>query len=1181
MHINSLRNIPSVGKSSNASKLNIVLNLSILVSFFIMSVLISRWLDERLQERSLTELTRVSKQARDMIDVYAILLEQSTQTLGQTFASTLPEEISIAEAAAQKGATLSVPILRGNGVVLNGNNAVVDHFAKATGATASVFVRFGSDFMRVATSVRTEEGARATGTLLGRGHPAYAALSAGKPFTGMVTLFGKDYMADYRPLHSSNGELIGATYIGTEFSESLSALKQKLLSIRIGTAGYLYVMDVKRNPGQVLIHPLLSGINVLASPDADTRVYAQRLLAQQSGIVQYNWAASKSKTGPFRKVAAIERFEKWGWVVAASIYEDDIYREGRDLRGQLVLFGMLITAVLLLVVFFTVRRFRAGEVELRASEERLKSLFQFSPVGIVLADMHGNFIDFNRAYQTITGYDARELKALGFKKITVKGYEEDEKHRFDSLLKHGCYGPYEKEYITKSGGLVQIQSSGALVKGQDGQDYVWSIVEDISARHRAEMDLKLAASVFLHLQEGIAIVDSEGNFLDANEAFSAITGYAKQEIIGKNPRLLKSGRHDLVFYHSMWESLSRNGYWRGELWNRRKNGEVFPCQLTISAVRDNQAKVSHYVSIFSDVTVLKEHEVKLERMANYDSLTGLPNRSLLSDRMRQAISRANRKDGLLAICYLDLDNFKPINDAYGHQVGDRVLTEIANRLRAQLRGGDTIARLGGDEFVLLLCGLETTEQSHLAVSRILSSVTSPIKLEAQLINVTASIGVTIYPNDDDAPDILLRHADQAMYIAKESGKNTFHLFDPTLDKKAQLQRQSTRRLEEALSQGEFVLFYQPKVNMRQGQVVGAEALIRWQHPEKGLVPPMEFLPLIEDSDLIVSVGDWVIEEALRQMARWQADGLSLAVSVNIAARQLQKPDFVQKLRDLLAAYPSIPPQWLELEVLETAALEDMIHISRIMMECQSMGVRFALDDFGTGYSSLTYFKRLPADTLKIDQSFVRDMINDSEDLAIVEAVIGLTEVFRRQAVAEGVETIEHGIMLLSMGCDFAQGYSIARPMPAEQVSSWVKKWKPDPAWIAASEARWCREDFPLVLAEIDHRRWVDRVIAVAHGGAIENAPELSALHCNFWRWYQNDGLARFAGNPSFEVLRTLHGELHSLGELIVQVRRQGRTEGLEHMVEKLLRQREQLVGLLHQLLATHANVPKEPLVIIH
>jgi diguanylate cyclase (GGDEF)-like protein/PAS domain S-box-containing protein len=561
-----------------------------------------------------------------------------------------------------------------------------------------------------------------------------------------------------------------------------------------------------------------------------------------------------------------------------------------------------------------------------------------------------------------------------------------------------------------------------------------------------ETRLQLAASVFTHAREGIFITDLLGNIIEVNQIFSDITGYTREEVIGKNPRLLKSGLHGQEFYASLWHDLEQKGYWHGELWNRHKNGKLYATMMTISAVQDGLGHTQSYVNLFTDITPIKEHQRQLEYIAHYDALTGLPNRVLLADRLKQAISHSHRQNAALAVLYIDLDGFKAINDQYGHDTGDQLLVNIAHRLKATLREGDTIARIGGDEFVVVMTGLEGPKTHELVLERLLHEAATPLMLNEQLLQVSASIGATLYPQDAADADQLLRHADQAMYIAKQAGKNGYHLFDVAKDIAVKTQRESLEHIRSALDKREFVLFYQPKVNMRSGEIIGVEALVRWQHPQQGLIPPIKFLPVIEDHPLSIELGDWVIDEALSQIERWQALGLQMPVSVNVGALQLQRSDFAARLAEQLLAHPQVPPAFLELEIVETSALKDIAEVADLMRACCALGVHFAVDDFGTGYSSLTYLKRLPADLLKIDQTFVRDMLDDPDDLAIVKGVIGLANAFHRRVIAEGVETIAHGELLIPLGCELAQGYGIARPMPASDLPRWAAQWQPDPAW---------------------------------------------------------------------------------------------------------------------------------------
>ncbi len=575
---------------------------------------------------------------------------------------------------------------------------------------------------------------------------------------------------------------------------------------------------------------------------------------------------------------------------------------------------------------------------------------------------------------------------------------------------------------------------------------------DIAERREAHERLQLAASVFTHAREGITITDTRGTIIDVNDTFTRITGYSREEAIGNNPRMLQSGRQGPEFYAAMWKSLAEQGHFTGEVWNRRKNGELFAEIITISAVRNPLGATTHYVALFTDITSIKENERKLERIAHYDALTGLPNRVLLSDRLQQAMARCQRKGHSLAVAFIDLDGFKAVNDLHGHEQGDDLLVALAQRLQSSLREGDTLSRMGGDEFVAVLSDLEHLHDCHPVLDRMLRAAADPVRLGDRLFQLSASIGVTLFPADGVGPDLLIRHADQAMYQAKQAGKNRYHLFDVEHDTAVKTQREEIARLRQALETQEFVLHYQSKVNMRTGQVIGAEALIRWNHPQRGLLPPAAFLPTMHDHAISLEVGDWVIATALQQMATWKSQGLDLPVSVNIDAQHLQKEGFSHRLATLLAAQPQVPASHLELEILETSALEDMAQVSAIMHRCQAMGVRFALDDFGTGYSSLTYLKRLGAEVIKIDQSFVRDMQTDPDDLAIVQGVIGLARAFHREVIAEGVETIAHGSVLLPLGCECAQGYGIARPMPAGELPQWVQHWRPDRAWTTAAAA---------------------------------------------------------------------------------------------------------------------------------
>jgi len=650
--------------------------------------------------------------------------------------------------------------------------------------------------------------------------------------------------------------------------------------------------------------------------------------------------------------------------------------------------------------------------------EQVSQLFGFS-----LAQTNMTYDNFLNAIHP----DDREQVLTAISNSIELGAEFNIDYRV--LWPDGCV-----RWINDKGNIIRDDSGIAMT--------MLGVVVDITERKLTEEKLLLSSRVFSDTHEGITITDSNQLIIDVNPAFCEITGYSREEVLGKNPRILSSGKQGSEFYREMWQKVNTDGYWQGEVWNRKKNGEIYAELLTISVLKDDNHAVN-YVGVFTDITSSKRQQEQLSRIAHYDLLTNLPNRVLLADRLSQAMLQCGRHAQSLAVVFLDLDGFKYVNDAYGHDVGDELLIALSVRMKESLREGDSLARIGGDEFVAVLVDLTTVENCEPVLERLLLAASEPVTISDVVINISASIGVTFYPQDNVDAEQLMRHADQAMYAAKESGKNCYLLFDTEQDDAVKVQREGLAAIRSALDNHQFVLYYQPKVNMRTGSVTGFEALIRWQHPERGLLNPVDFLSIIEKNPMMIELGEWVIDKALTQISQWQAMGLNLPVntSVNIAAVQLQQPDFTQKLTTLLAAHPSVEPRCLELEVLETSALEDVTNVSITMNACIALGINFSLDDFGTGYSSLTYLRRLPASLIKIDQSFVRDMLVDVDDLAIVEGIIALAKSFKREVIAEGVETIEHGTALLQLGCDLAQGYGIARPMPASDIPTWVAEWK--------------------------------------------------------------------------------------------------------------------------------------------
>ena len=578
-----------------------------------------------------------------------------------------------------------------------------------------------------------------------------------------------------------------------------------------------------------------------------------------------------------------------------------------------------------------------------------------------------------------------------------------------------------------------------------------------------------------------------------------------------------------------------------------------------------------------EITAQKLAEAKLTFMAHYDGLTQLPNRALFADRFSQALAHSKRTGKLLAICFLDLDNFKPINDNFGHDIGDKLLIEVAGRIKATIREEDTVSRQGGDEFAFLLGDIKSNAHCEQLLDRIRDALALPYVIDNTSHIVSVSIGTTIYPLDNCDLDTLLRHADQAMYKAKLAGKNQQQLYNATQDQQVVHQQSFLQEIEQAIENNEFQLYYQPKVNMKTGKVFGAEALIRWLHPEKGLIQPLDFLPQIEGCEIEIPIGGWVINQALMQMHTWQQQGIKLEVSINVSSHHLQSAVFLDQLNQALKKYPEVNSQYVQLEILESSALGDLKEINEIIKSCQDvLGINVALDDFGTGYSSLTYLRNLSANTIKIDQSFVRDMLDDSDDLAIIEGIIGLAKAFNREVIAEGVETAEHGVLLMRIGCDRAQGYGIARPMPADKIPQWVQSYSPDESWAIWSNSDWELSNLPLVVAQSDHIKWIEEIFNVLNGqklkldhGALTNHNE-----CGLGNWYNGHGKKHYGHLASFQELKAIHESVHITGYQIIKLYNAGNIEDAKKLSEELLKLKSKVLASLNTL-QKHVNFSKK------
>lgn len=810
--------------------------------------------------------------------------------------------------------------------------------------------------------------------------------------------------------------------------------------------------------------------------------------------------------------------------------------------------------------------------EERASLQRFHAYFDQSIVGLAITSPEQGWLEVNNALCKTLGYPRDELLGMTWAQVTHPEDLAADLARYNQMLS-GEIDHYamDKRFIHKAGHVVYARLSVSNVRKKDGAvDYVVALVEDISERHLTlqtlEVERAQLRTLFSAIPDLIWLKDVEGRYISCNREFERFFGAKESEIVGKTDHEFVPAALAEAFRQHDRDAMVAGEPTRNEEWiTYASDGRRLLLETTKVPMRTPDGCLIGVLGVGHDITERQAHQQQLEEMAHFDTLTGLPNRVLLADRLQQALAQTQRRKTVLAVAYLDLDGFKTINDRYGHDTGDQLLKALAGHMRRALREVDTLARLGGDEFVAIYTDLPNVESSLPLLSRLLAAVSEGVQLENLSIKVSASLGVTFYPQDDvtDA-DQLLRQADQAMYQAKQMGKNRYHIFDAAHDRSVRGHHEELERFKRALDEREFVLFYQPKVNMRTGEVVGVEALIRWQHPELGLLSPAAFLPLIADHPLAVELGQWVLDTAMTQIEAWKAVGLRLQVSVNIDSIHLEQSDFVERLRELKEAHPGLADDDLELEVLETNALDDTVRASQVIRASRDMGIGFALDDFGTGYSSLTYLKQLPAELLKIDQSFVRGVLDQPDDLSILHGILGLAKAFRRRVIAEGVETFAHCEMLLRLGCDLAQGYAIARPMPVDQVAEWVATWRPESSWGTLKPIE--RDDLPTVTAWVEHRAWVKQVVDFLEADAAF-LPELHPDSCPLGEWLSSPQSMFQDGHGAPEGLLRLHKDIHALAVQLIALKQQGRTDLAVAQVPDLYALRDQLLKQLMALLS--------------
>jgi diguanylate cyclase (GGDEF)-like protein/PAS domain S-box-containing protein len=744
-----------------------------------------------------------------------------------------------------------------------------------------------------------------------------------------------------------------------------------------------------------------------------------------------------------------ERAARFGWAAAAAL---PLYRNGAAI-GALALYtdlphafdevtrnlldGMVSNLNLVLDRFTFDTQRKQAEAALRENEMRTRLILDMAMDAVIGTDQTGRVIDWNPEAERMFGYAADQVRGRDLAELIVPpAHRQAHLQGLKRFVETGTGNIMGRRIeitgMRADGSEFPIEMALSFIR-RDGKYFFNAFIRDITEWKATEADLRVTAATF-NAQEAILITDDKGNILRVNRAFEESTGYEAAEVIGKNPRIFQSGQHDKKFYQEMWATLGVTGKWSGEIWDMRKNGEIYPKMMTITAVYDKHQRVSHYVAVSRDISRRKQSEAAIHQLAFYDPLTGLPNRRLLMDRLQQSIAVSVRDHRYGAIMLLDLDHFKILNDTKGHEIGDLLLKEVATRLSSLVQEGDTVARLGGDEFVVILEALDVeadkaAAQAEHAAEKIRELLVQPYLLNGRTHHTTPSIGITLFKGHLDSLDDLLRHADIAMYQAKSAGRNAIRFYDPETQSEIEARAELETELRLSLEHGQFQLHYQIQVDSSL-RPIGAEVLLRWLHPQRGLVSPAQFIPLAEETGLIVPIGLWVLHASCMQLRSWQEDPLTrnLTLAVNVSAKQFRQHDFVHRVRRALhecGAKPSL----LKLELTESMVLENVEDTIAKMRELKQLGVSFSMDDFGTGYSSLQYLKRLPLDQIKIDRSFVRDIANDPNDAAIVKTIIAMAEAMGLDVIAEGVESEAQQEFLGRHGCHAYQGYLFGKPLP--------------------------------------------------------------------------------------------------------------------------------------------------------
>jgi len=844
-------------------------------------------------------------------------------------------------------------------------------------------------------------------------------------------LNGKSTLVAAHAVHDPDGQFRGVVLLHLY----LEHFEHLFDSVKLGEGGEL---DIRRtdNHQRVMHAPAVGTVSL---PDQDASLAEQLAADSARGVLE-----RVSPVDGRQHIYAYHALEHYPFYVVAGLSMDDVQANWQRRIAALASFGLLLFGGLAMVLF---GMFRAQERELAAldglqsSREQLKTAQRIARLGSWEMDVESGRIRGSDELREIFGVPP-EQKSFCYADFLGMVHPEDraslEKAVSEAIALGGNF-QHQHRLLMPDGGVRHLMETGEVQRAEDrGRLVVLGTSQDVTRQFQMESRLQLLASAFQFSGEAILITDQDNNIVTVNPAFTRLTGYSESEARGRNPRFLSAGRTTPEEYREMWKGIVEQGFWQGEIWDRRKDGGVYPKWVTVSVIRDANGELSHYIAHFTDVSLERAAEAQLQHMAHHDVLTGLLNRLSLKGRLDQALAAARREGLQVALMFIDLDRFKVINDTLGHHIGDKLLVEVADRLRASVRDSDVVARLGGDEFVIMLSGLENSASAAVIAKKLIRNIGDPYSIEGYDLYTTPSVGIAIFPSDGEDADILMKNADAAMYHAKSAGRNNFQFFDARMNDAALERLKIEHSLRQALAHEEFCVHYQPIIEMATGRVSSVEALVRWRHPEMGMVPPGNFIGIAEETGLIQPIGEWVFWTACRQLAAFNAAGFrDLKMGINISALQLRNGNLPVLVQGALEAY-SLQPETLVFEITESVAMQQPEETVRILKLLNEMGVSLAIDDFGTGYSSLSYLRLFPIKHLKLDRSFVMEIGQGPGSAVICDATIGLAQNLGLKLIAEGVETQAQYDYLQQKGCDLVQGYLLSRPVPADEALAFIR-----------------------------------------------------------------------------------------------------------------------------------------------